>query len=59
MVAAEEIDEKGWITIPGEGLTKTGLHFATPVPAKWLEMFKLKDNFREMSKRLNERWVIR
>ncbi len=56
---AEEIDEKGWITVPGDGLTKTELHYSPPVPREWVDRYKLRENFREMSERLNDRWKIR
>lgn len=56
---AEGIDERGWITIPGEGLTKTERHFAPPLPAEWLKRYRLRENFQKYQQQLNERFQIR
>lgn len=56
---AELIDEKGWVTIPGDGKTKTKLHYAPPVPSKWVKRYHLRENFEEMQKRINARWKIK
>ena len=56
---AENIDDDGWITIPGEGKTKSVRHFAPPVPEHWLERYQLKSNFKLYQAELNERWKIK
>lgn len=56
---AEGINEQGWITIPGEGLTKTKRHYAPPVPPAWLERYQLRENFERYQAELNERWKIK
>ena len=56
---AEGINDEGWITIPGEGLTKTKRHYAPPVPAAWLERYQLQENFERYQAELNERWKIK
>lgn len=56
---AEGIDAQGWITVPGDGLTKTARHFAPPVPAHWLDRYQLRENFEKYQKELNGRWRIR
>ena len=55
---AEQIDDQGWITIPGEGLTKTARHYAPPQPAKWLERYELRENFERYQAQLNEAYPI-
>lgn len=54
----QEIDEKGWVTVPGEMATKTARHFAPPVPAAWVERFRLRADFEEMRAEVNRRWRI-
>ena len=56
---ATGIDSTGWIEIPGDGKTKTCNHTAPPVPSKWLERYKLRDNFERFSTELNERWKVK
>ena len=56
---ATGIDSTGWIEIPGNGLTKTDNHTAPPVPSKWLERYKLRDNFEKFSAALNKRWTVK
>lgn len=55
---AVDIDEDGWIHIPGDGLTKTEEHYAPPQPSAWVERFKLRDNFEKYQQELNQRWPI-
>lgn len=56
---AEEIDARGWITIPGDGLTKTARHYAPPVPAAWVARYQLAERFSEYQRRLLERWPLK
>lgn len=56
---AEGIDQQGWITIPGEGITKTERHFAPPQPVRWLERYQLRENFEKYQAELQERWPVR
>lgn len=53
------IDEHGWITIPGDQLTKTATHVATALPMAWVERYQLRARFDEMQQRLRERWQIK
>ena len=64
----ESIDDDGWVKIPGgpepdaDGhvfRTKTGTHFAPPVPSAWVERYRLKENFSHFLSVLRERWTIR
>jgi integrase len=55
---AVSIDEKGWIHIPGDGLTKTDEHFAPPVPAGWVDRYSLRENFEKYQAELNTTWAI-
>ncbi|MGB0873623.1 MAG: hypothetical protein ACPGSE_00070 [Synechococcus sp.] len=55
---AEGIDDNGWVVVPGF-VTKTGRHIAPPVPAAWLERYKLRENFARYQAELNARWTIR
>lgn len=55
---AEGIDAQGWITIPGDGLTKTARHYAPPVPATWVARYQLAERFSEYQARLLERWPL-
>lgn len=54
-----DIDADGWATIPGEGATKTETHFARPVPERWVERYKLRDNLAKYQAELQERWPVR
>lgn len=56
---AEGIDERGWLTIPGEGLTKTRRHYAPPVPQAWVARYCLRDNFSQYQNQLRQRWPIK
>ena len=56
---AEGIDDDGWLTIPGEGKTKTETHMAPPVPQHWVERYQLKSNFKLYKGELNTRWKIK
>ena len=56
---AEKIDADGWLTIPGEGLTKTDRHFAPPVPAEWLDRYQLRENFKSYQVELRQRWPLK
>lgn len=56
---AEGIDAQGWITIPGEGRTKTARHYAPPVPAHWVQRYKLAKTFNERQKQLLDRWPLK
>lgn len=53
------IDEYGWITIPGDQLTKTATHVAPGLPMAWVERYRLRDDFIEMQERLRQRWKIK
>jgi integrase len=55
---AVSIDEKGWIHIPGDGLTKTDEHFAPPVPASWVDRYSLRENFEKYQAELSTTWAI-
>lgn len=55
----EGIDDDGWITIPGDGKTKTKRHIAPPVPSAWLERYQLRENLERYQRELNERWKIK
>lgn len=52
------IDEDGWIHVPGDGLTKTEEHFAPPIPARWVDRYDLRKNFKKYQNKLNETWAI-
>lgn len=56
---AEGIDASGWITIPGEGLTKTARHYAPPVPAAWVARYQLAQHFTRYQQQLLKRWPLR
>ncbi|MFM7675368.1 MAG: hypothetical protein ACKO5F_07240 [Synechococcus sp.] len=56
---AEGIDERGWITIPGDMKTKTSEHFAQAVPDAWLERYQLRQNWDLFHSQLNARWTVR
>lgn len=56
---AEGIDQEGWITIPGEGLTKTNRHYAPPVPRAWVERYQLRENFERYQGEILKRWPIK
>jgi integrase len=52
------IDSHGWITVPGDQLTKTATHVAPALPMAWVERYGLRDRFGEMQERLLQRWQI-
>jgi integrase len=52
------IDRHGWITVPGDQLTKTATHVAPALPMAWVERYHLRDRFEEMQQRLRQRWRI-
>ena len=54
-----QIDSDGWVHVPGDGLTKTASHIAPPVPAAWLDRYRLRENFDRFKLELNDRWKIR
>ena len=56
---AEGIDEKGWISIPGDMKTKTGEHFAPAVPEAWLDRYQLRQRWQSCHAQLNARWTVR
>ena len=56
---ATGIDEKGWISIPGDMKTKTGEHFAPPVPEAWVERYGLRRCWSRFHAQLNRRWTVR
>ncbi len=56
---AEEIDAQGWLTVPGDGLTKTARHYAPPVPAAWVARYQLADRFSQYQEKLLERWPLK
>ena len=56
---AEGIDSQGWISIPGDMKTKTGEHFAPPVPEAWVERYGLRANWEQFHTQLNARWTVR
>lgn len=56
---AEGIDSEGWISIPGDMKTKTGEHFAPPVPEAWVERYGLQRNWEQFHVQLNARWTVR
>ena len=56
---AEGIDSQGWISIPGDMKTKTGEHFAPPVPEAWVERYGLRQNWEQFHGQLNARWTVR
>ena len=56
---AEGIDSQGWISIPGDMKTKTGEHFAPPVPEGWVERYDLRHNWEQFHGQLNARWTVR
>ncbi|NDD45493.1 MAG: hypothetical protein EBZ24_08775, partial [Synechococcaceae bacterium WB9_4xB_025] len=56
---AEGIDSQGWISIPGDMKTKTGEHFAPPVPEAWVERYDLRQNWEQFHGQLNARWTVR
>lgn len=56
----QEPDGLGWLTIPGEMQTKSArAHFAPPVPAVWLERYRLAEVWAERRSELLERWPVR
>ena len=52
-------DWQGWITVPGDLLTKTHTHHAPPVPAAWVDRYRLRERWSEMHAQLLRRWPIR
>lgn len=53
-------DGRGWLTIPGEMQTKSArAHFAPPVPAAWLERYRLAAVWAERRAELLKRWPVR
>nr|WP_231597906.1 hypothetical protein [Synechococcus sp. CBW1002] len=56
---AEGIDDRGWISIPGDMKTKTSEHFAPAVPEAWLERYQLRQNWDLFHGQLNARWTVR
>ena len=52
------IDADGWITVPGDQLTKTATHVAPALPMAWVERYRLRLRFAEMQQQLRERWRI-
>lgn len=52
------IDADGWITVPGDSLTKTATHVAPAVPMAWVERYRLRELFAERQTALKERWPI-
>ena len=56
----EGLDEQGWVTIPGEMRTKSArAHFAPPVPNRWLERYRLAEQWALRRAELLKRWPIR
>jgi hypothetical protein len=52
------IDEHGWITVPGDQLTKTATHVAPALPMAWVERYRLRAQFEQRQQELRERWRI-
>jgi integrase len=52
------IDEHGWITVPGDQLTKTATHVAPALPMAWVERYRLRAQFEQRQQELRQRWRI-
>jgi integrase len=52
------IDADGWITVPGDQITKTATHVAPAVPMAWVERYRLRERFAAMQEALRQRWRI-
>lgn len=55
---AEGIDDQGWLTVPGDGLTKTARHYAPPVPRAWVSRYCLAERFSQYQAMLMDRWPL-
>jgi hypothetical protein len=52
------IDEHGWITVPGDQLTKTATHVAPALPMAWVNRYRLRNDFEQRQQELRRRWRI-
>lgn len=52
------IDADGWITVPGDQITKTATHVAPAVPMAWVRRYRLREEFERRQGELRERWKI-
>jgi integrase len=56
----EALDERGWVTIPGEMRTKSArAHFAPPVPQRWVERYELPQQWPGRRAELLDRWPVK
>ena len=53
------IDDRNWLTVPGDGLTKNvKSRFVPPVPSAWVERYGLKRDFTVQLEALNNRYKV-